>query len=318
MDIIKNLIELHTLAATKIPADVKQAVDIAAREETHELSQFTLQQICRNFKIAADEKRAMCGDTGLPRYYVKIGNEANFPGGIVALMNQMKKAIALATAEIPLRSNYVDPLSRHDNGDNTGLFAPDIIFSYEPDAEWIDITTVHKGGLFGSDYRMLFPSDGIAGIKKFFLETSLAFLRRGLSCQPVIVGIGLGGTKDRCFSLGKEAACLRLIGQRHPESEVAELEQELLTLAEDIAIGPMGCEGIGGKAILDIHIEKAYNHTGGMPVSIHHFCFSARRATLRLYPATGAVEFREDPYWFSNFYRGINTELHQEKAYGTV
>ena len=65
----------------------------------------------------------------------------------------------------------------------------------------------------------------------------------------------------------------------------------------------MGCEG--NSAFLDVHIEKAYNHTGGMPISIHHFCYSARRATMRVYPAIGKIEFREDPQWFTDYYRGI-------------
>ena len=174
MNIIEELIKLHTKAATKIPIDVLEAVSKFTQRETHELSKFTLQAICENYDIAAKESRAMCADTGLPRYYVKIGDNVKIPEGMIELIRQMKLAVAKATKQIPLRSNYVDPLSRHDNGDNTGLFAPDITYSYEPNADWIDITTVHKGGLFGSDYRMLFPTDGIEGIKKVFSRNNFS------------------------------------------------------------------------------------------------------------------------------------------------
>ena len=78
---------------------------------------------------------------------------------------------------------------------------------------------MHKGGLFGSDYRMLFPGDGIDGIKRFYLDTLIGFGRRGLACQPAIVGVGLGGSKDICMVLGKQASCLRTVGSRNPDPE---------------------------------------------------------------------------------------------------
>jgi L(+)-tartrate dehydratase alpha subunit len=108
-----------------------------------------------------------------------------------------------------LRPNRVHPLWRTDHNNNVGINSPEIDWSFEPDADWIDITTVHKGGLFGTDYRMLFPGDGIDGIKRFFLDTLVAFGKRGLACQPAIIGIGLGGSKDTTMVLGKQAACLR-------------------------------------------------------------------------------------------------------------
>src|SRR6202035_3984431 len=83
------------------------------------------------------------------------------------------------------------------------------------------LTTVHKGGLFGSDYRMLFPGDGIEGIKRFFLDTLIGFGKRGLACQPAIVGIGLGGSKDTSMVLGKQASCLRIVGSRNPDPRIA-------------------------------------------------------------------------------------------------
>ena len=128
----------------------------------------------------------MCADTGLPRYYVKLCNEAAVEGGLVALERALRKATAEATQAIPLRPNRVHPLTREDRNDNVGIHAPEITYAVEPGADWIDVTTVHKGGLFGSDYRMLFPGDGVAGMSTGFGTTNRLFVsprRRAMSCR---------------------------------------------------------------------------------------------------------------------------------------
>jgi len=242
----------------------------------------------------------MCADTGLPRYYVRAGNEALVEGGFVALERALRRATADATAAIPLRPNRVHPLTRVDHDNNVGVHAPEVTYAFEPGGDWIDITTVHKGGLFGSDYRMLFPADGVAGIKRFFVDTLVQFGKRGLACQPAIMGVGLGGAKDTCVRLGKEAACLRTVGSRHPDPVVAQLEAELTTLGNYVGIGAMGFAGT--SLVVATHIEVAYSHTGGMPVGMHSFCLSSRRATARIHPG-GRVEFRTDPQWFTDYYR---------------
>jgi L(+)-tartrate dehydratase alpha subunit len=242
----------------------------------------------------------MCADTGLPRFYAKVGNEAHVEGGMVALERELRRATADATGAIPLRPNRVHPLTRKDLNNNVGIHAPSVDYSFEPDADWLDLTVVHKGGLFGGDYRMLFPADGIPGIKRFFLDSISEFFRRGMSCQPLVVGIGIGGTKDFCVRLAKESACLRLVGDRNPDPEVAQLEEELLELGNSTGFGAMGFPGNGG--IMDVHIEVAYTHTGGMPIAIQHFCFAHRRMSARL-AADNGVTYREDPHWFTPYYR---------------
>jgi L(+)-tartrate dehydratase alpha subunit len=164
---------------------------------------------------------------------------------------------------------------------------------------------VHKGGLFGSDYRMLFPGDGVAGIKRFFVDTLIESGKRGLACQPAIVGVGIGGAKDTCVRLGKEAACLRKVGSRNPDPAAAALEDELTALGNYIGIGAMGFAGT--SMVVATHVELAYTHTGGMPIGIHQFCLSSRRATARLHPG-GRVEFRDDPGWFTDYYRRSGIE----------
>jgi L(+)-tartrate dehydratase alpha subunit len=292
--------ELTSRAAIDIPEDYRQGVIAARDREDNRIARFVLDEMLRNWQIATAERRPMCADTGLPRYYVRAGNEAVVEGGFVAAERALRRATADATASVPLRPNRVHPLTRVDYNNNVGAHAPEVTWAFEPHAEWLDVTTVHKGGLFGSDYRMLFPADGIGGLKRFFIDTLIEHGKRGLACQPAIVGIGIGGSKDTCVRLGKEAACLRVVGSRHPDPEIARLEAELTALGNHIGLGAMGFAGT--SMVVGTHVEIAFSHTGGMPVGIHQFCLSSRRATARIHP-DGRVDFRADPQWFTDYYR---------------
>ena len=292
--------ELTARAAIDIPPDYRNGVRRARDRETSRLARFVLDEMDRNWDLATAERRPMCADTGLPRYYVVLGNEARVEGGLVALEAALRRATAEATASIPLRPNRVHPLTRADRNDNVGVHAPEVTYRVEPGGDWIDLTTVHKGGLFGTDWRMLFPGDGVAGITRFFLDTLIESGKRGLACQPAIVGVGIGGSKDTCMRLGKEAACLRVVGSRNPDPDAARLEDELTAIGNYVGIGAMGFAGT--SLVVATHVELAYTHTGGMPVAIHQFCLSSRRATARLH-ADGRVDFRTDPAWFSDYYR---------------
>lgn len=297
--------ELTARAAIDIPPDFRDGVRRARDAERSKLPRFVLDEMLANWELATNERRPMCADTGLPRYYVRMGNEAVVEGGFVALERALRRALAEATRTIPLRPNRVHPLTRADHNNNVGIHAPEITYAFEPGWDFLDVTTVHKGGLFGTDYRMLFPADGVGGLKRFFLDTLVEFGRRGLACQPAIVGIGIGGAKDTCVRLGKEAACLRAVGSRNPDPEIARLEEELTALGNHVGIGAMGFAGT--SLVVATHIEVAYSHTGGMPVGIHSFCLSSRRATARIHP-DGRVEFRTDPAWFTDYYRRTGVE----------
>ncbi len=297
--------ELMARAAIDIPPDFREGVRRARDREPNRLARFVLDEMLANWELATAERRPMCADTGLPRYYARVGNEARIEGGFVALERALRRATAEATASIPLRPNRVHPLTREDPNTNVGIHAPEITYAFEPGWDWIDLTTVHKGGLFGSDYRMLFPADGVGGIKRFFVDTLVQFGRRGLACQPAIVGLGIGGAKDTCVRLGKEAACLRVVGSVNPDPAIARLEAELTALGNHIGIGAMGFAGT--SLVVATHVEVAYGHTGGLPVGIHTFCLSSRRATARIHP-DGRVEHRTDPQWFTDYYRRAGVE----------
>ena len=301
IDCIQKTAEtLMEQAAIEIPEDYLNGLKQAAQDEDGDLSSFVLEAMLQNYEAAKQDRSAMCGDTGTPRWYVKMGNETQIEGGPVALEVALRKATANATQSVPLRPNRVHPLWRTDHDNNVGIGAPEIEYGFEPGGEWIDLITVHKGGLFGTDYRMLFPSDGIEGIKRFYLDSLIAFGKRGLACQPAIIGIGLGGTKDACMVLGKRAACLRVVGDENPDPKIAALEREFKELGNSIGMGAMGF--VGKSMVIDCHIEVGYCHTGGMQMSVHAFCLSSRRAVARIY-ADGRVEFRTDPDWFTPYQR---------------
>lgn len=302
---------LMAKAAIEIPEDYLGGLEKAASTETGELSAFVIRAMLDNYKAAKEDRRAMCGDTGVPRWYVKLGNDARIEGGPVALEAALRRATAKATRDVPLRPNRVHPLWRTDHDNNVGINAPEIDYAFHPEGAWVDLTTVHKGGLFGSDYRMLFPADGIDGIKRFYLDTLIAFGKRGLACQPAIVGIGLGGSKDTCMVLGKQASCLRTVGSRNPDPRIAALEDELQQVGNSIGMGAMGF--MGSNMVVDCHIEVGYCHTGGMPMSVHMFCLSSRRATARVH-ADGRVAYRTDPEWFTDYSRRSGVEWSDAPA----
>ncbi len=306
----KAAYDVMTKAAIDIPEDYLNGIKGMVDMEKGDLSAFVLKAMLDNWEAATEDRRPMCADTGLPRYYVKVGNEAKFDGGFIGIERALRSATARATHDVPLRPNRVHPLWRNEHNNNVGLNAPEVEWSFEPDADWIDVTTVHKGGLFGTDYRMLFPGDGIDGIKRFFLDTLIAFGKRGLACQPAIVGVGLGGSKDICMVLGKQAACLRPVGDRNPDPKVAELEDELKELGNNIGMGAMGF--VGSSMCVDVHIECGFTHTGGMPMSVHTFCLSSRRATARIH-ADGSVEYRTDPKWFTPYMRRETIEWDSQE-----
>ncbi len=158
IDVVERTAEiLMKKAAVEIPEDYHAGLKKAAVEEEGDLSNFVLEAMLENYAAAKEDGRAMCGDTGCPRWYVKMGNDATIEGGPVALEEALRRATANATHSVPLRPNRVHPLWRTDHDNNIGIGAPEIEYGFEPGGDWIDLVTVHKGGLFGTDYRMLFP-----------------------------------------------------------------------------------------------------------------------------------------------------------------
>ncbi|MCB1547908.1 MAG: fumarate hydratase [Hyphomicrobiaceae bacterium] len=296
----------HYLAATKLPDDVRVAFDRIYRRETEELTREVMGAIIENYKVAEVDHRPICADVGVSRLYVVLGNEAEIEGGLVALERAVRRATVRVTKDLALRSNRAHPINRRNPGNNLGLFAPNIEYRVEPDMDDIELIAVHKGGAFGSDFRMLVDGDGVAGVKKGVLDAIAEFGRRGLTCPPVMIGVGIGGTKDQAFAIAKQAAVLRPVGDRHPEPEIAALEDEIYELANSLGLGAMGYPGTGGYAI-DAHVEIAYTHSALTPLGIHQLCQAARRGVVRV-DGSGEISERAVPSWFSAYSRRLGIE----------
>lgn len=278
-NIVENIMfETMRLAATQMPPDVKSALEQTLEEESEEIAKAHLISCLKNAELSESGNGLVCGDTGFPLYFVKIGTNVNIEGGVPAIYRAAQAATRRATAEAYLRPTMVDPISRANPGDNIGPGMPkvEIIFSDTPCG--LDIIAAPKGGgseIFGTFYRMLFPSDGLAGIKKFVIECIKDSCYAGKICPPAIVGVGIGGTADLCMKLAKEAALLRPVGTMNSDPRMAELEKELRDAARQLGIGPMGSKGI--NCVMGLHITRAVTHTAALPVAFNAQCLIGRR-----------------------------------------
>ncbi|HUS79975.1 MAG TPA: fumarate hydratase [Armatimonadota bacterium] len=266
------------MAAIRIPRDVEAALQRALAEESDPLAREHLRVSIENFRLAGEGRGLVCGDTGFPIYFVTAGAGTAIEGGFGTLWRAAEEATRRLTAEGYLRPTMVDPLTRENPGDNIGPGMPRVDLRFEGEGGGLQIVAAPKGGgseIFGTFYRMLFPSDGEAGVSKFVIESVRAGCYAGKICPPAIVGVGIGGTADLCMALAKRAAVLRPVGERNPNPRVAELEERLLAATRELGIGPMGSQGI--NAVLAVNIETAVTHTAALPVAVNAQCLVGRR-----------------------------------------
>ncbi len=276
-------VKLLQLAVTALPRDVKDALQRAYREEENKVGKAQLETILKNVELAEKTCAPMCQDTGVVIFYVKAGSQVE---ELDKIEEVLRKATAKATEEIPLRPNAVDPFTQKNTGDNTGRHVPHIHWEVVP-GDTLEITVLPKGG--GSEnvsaLGMLSPSQGIAGLKKFVVDT---VINAGAKpCPPTILGVAVGGGADIAMKLAKEAL-LKPLNQPNPNPELAKLEQELREAANSTGIGPMG---LGGKTtVLDVKVDYAHRHPASYPVAVVVQCWAARRASARIY-SDGKVEY---------------------------
>jgi fumarate hydratase subunit alpha/L(+)-tartrate dehydratase alpha subunit len=281
--------DLYWKALKDIPSDVRAALKTGLQAEqtdgnsTAEQVMFT---ILENIKTADEHGMLVCQDTGLPIYKVVVGAKSGID--VAELKVRLRKACERATAEYPLRSNTVHPLTRKHTGSNTGQGIPVIKLDFAPDSDAVEITMAPKGS--GSEnmsfLKMLNPSEGRKGIKKFVLQC--IFESGAKPCPPVIVGVGLGGTSDVAVQLAKEASSFRKIGSTNPDPDAAALESELLSLINQTGIGP---QGLGGSTTaMAVNIEWAHTHISQNPVAVNIQCWRGERASATI-SADGKVTY---------------------------
>jgi len=286
-------------ASTFIPSDVEEALkNCVGMEEEGSLSRMHLETTLANLQLSREMDLLSCPDTGYPLYYIRMGDNIELEGGFSNIEKLSREAVAMVTRDNKLRKTMVDPLTRFNPGTNVLQFLPKVEVKFDSEIDFIEITAVPKGGgseIFGTFYRMLIPIDGIQGIKKFIFDSAFRAMQTGKTCPPNIIGICIGGTADLCMKLAKEACILRPIGDRHPDEQIARMEDELIQDINSIRLGSMG---FGGNcSVLDTHIECAASHTAALPVAFNAQCSICRRVTARLL-LNDKIEWRSSPDWF--------------------
>jgi len=241
--------------------------------ETNLVSRAVLEQIIKNDEIALDENIPMCQDTGMAVIFLEIGQEVYLTGK--SLYDSVNEGVKEAYDIGYLRKSVVDdPLfERINTNDNT----PCIIHIDIAPGSQIKITVAPKG--FGSEnmsaIKMLKPSDGVEGVKNFVIET---VKKAGPNpCPPIVLGIGIGGTFEKCAYMAKKALT-REIGEHNASINYSNLEKELLEEINKLNIGPAG---LGGKTTaLAVHIEYFPTHIAGLPVAVNVCCHAYRHDSI--------------------------------------
>ncbi|MCC2820976.1 fumarate hydratase [Lachnoclostridium pacaense] len=250
--------------------DMKQVFNLAVKEEESPLGRQVLGQLKENLKIAAEDMIPICQDTGMAVVFLKVGQDVHITGG--SLAHAVNEGVRKGYEEGYLRKSVVgDPIERVNTKDNT----PAVIHYEIVEGDTLHITVAPKG--FGSENMsrvfMLKPADGLEGVKNAIIS---AVRDAGPNaCPPMVIGVGIGGTFEKCAQMAKHALT-RNIEEKPTVPWVKELEQEMLTRVNQLGIGP---GGLGGRiTALAVNIETFATHIAGLPVAVNICCHVNRHA----------------------------------------
>lgn len=247
--------------------DVIKSFKENLEKEKSDLGKDILNILIENAQIAKETHIPLCQDTGMAVFFVEIGQEVMIKGD--TLTDAINKGVSEGYTEGYLRKSVVSPITRINTKDNT----PAIIHYEMVKGDKIKIQYAPKG--FGSEnmsqLKMLKPSDGIEGVKEFIVKT---VSEAGPNpCPPIVLGVGIGGTVDKCAQIAKKAL-FRDIGTHSEDEMIADLEKEMIKKINDLGIGP---QGLGGNTTaLAVNIETFPTHIAGLPVVVNINCHSAR------------------------------------------
>ena len=269
-EISKNIKEMCIEANHFLSKDMDIAMKNAVSTEKSPLGKKILSQLQDNLKIAGKDMIPICQDTGMAVVFLEIGQDVHFEGG--NLEDAVNEGIRRGYVDGYLRKSVVrDPIDRVNTKDNT----PAIIHYEIVDGDQVDITVAPKG--FGSENMsrvfMLKPADGIEGVKEKILE---AVRDAGPNaCPPMVVGVGIGGTFEKCALMAKHALT-RNLEEESPVAYVRALEKEMLEKINGLGIGP---GGLGGRVTaMAVNIETYPTHIAGLPLAVNICCHVNRHA----------------------------------------
>ena len=268
--IIENIKEMCIEATHFLSDDMKQVFENAVESEESQLGKQVLTQLKENLEIAGNDMIPICQDTGMAVIFIKVGQEVHIEGG--SLTEAINEGVRRGYVDGFLRKSVVaDPILRENTKDNT----PAVIHYEIVEGDKIDITVSPKG--FGSENMsrvfMLKPADGIEGVKDAILT---AVRDAGPNaCPPMVVGVGIGGTFEKCAILAKKALTRNVL--EHSKIQyVKELEEEMLEKINCLGIGPGGLGGT--NTALAVNIETYPTHIAGLPVAVNICCHVNRHA----------------------------------------
>lgn len=269
-DVTRNIREMCIEANHFLAQDMEEALRDAAQTEAAPLGKQILCQLRDNLKIAGEDMIPICQDTGMAVIFMEIGQDVHFTGGF--LETAVNEGVRQGYTEGYLRKSVVgDPLLRENTKDNT----PAVIHYEMTEGDRVRITVAPKG--FGSENMsrvfMLKPADGMEGVKNAILT---AVKDAGPNaCPPMVVGVGIGGTFEKCALLAKKALT-RPAGERSSIPHVRKLEEEMLERINRTGIGP---GGLGGTTTaLAVNINTYPTHIAGLPVAVNICCHVNRHA----------------------------------------
>jgi fumarate hydratase subunit alpha len=271
--------ELYIRALKLLPPDIKQGFARLDQAETNPRAKTVLGTMIRNVAVAEQTDNLTCQDTGVPIYNVTIGRNVVVDGA--DLEAAITRGCARATAEHPLRSSVVHPITRVNDHTSCGIRIPAIHYAFSERPEELTIQMIPKGS--GSEnnswLKMAVPAEGVDAIKTFVVDCVLD--AGGKTCPPTIVGVGVGGSADLCVALAKLAA-IRPLGTRCEDPEGAKLEESLARAVNQLGVGP---QGLGGDSTaFAVHVELAATHITMNPVAVNMQCHAARRASATFTP----------------------------------
>ena len=266
-DITAQVKRLCMEANSYLPEDIKEKINASEQAEPWALAKNILGIIRENYLIAEDAYVPVCQDTGVACVFMEIGQDVHIVGNLEEAVNE---GVRQGYTEGCLRKSVVrDPLDRVNTTDNT----PAMIYYDIVPGDGFKLTVAPKG--FGSEnmsqIRMFKPSAGLQGIKDFILE--VVETAGPNPCPPMVVGVGIGGTFDKCALLAKKAL-MRPLDTQNPDPFYADLEKEMLEKVNKLGIGP---QGFGGKTTaIGLNIETMPTHIAGMPCAVNINCHVTR------------------------------------------
>jgi fumarate hydratase subunit alpha len=274
VDAIKKMI-IHT--AYNLPKDALKKMEEAYEKEKSPVSKEVLKQLLENARIAREEDRPLCQDTGLAVFFIKVGEDLKIKGG--TLKDAINEGTAKGYEKGYLRASTCEPFSRANLKDKIGYNLPAIIHFDLVEGDKLDIEYAAKGG--GSENvsraKVFPPAAGKEGIIEFVKEVISD--AGGNPCPPLTVGIGIGGTFEKAVISSKHAL-FRELGSKNEDPELAELEKTIKTELNKLGIGSMGMGGT--QTVLGVHIEANPCHIASLPVSVNVQCHSSRHTHIVL------------------------------------